>query len=62
MNASDQQSEMKRWVECWKAAGPRLEAIRREELRKVSTQQALMNLAGAFESARLHFSPSRPRD
>jgi hypothetical protein len=48
----------KRWVDSWRKAGPRLEEIRRRELRSVNTTQALMNLAGAFESCRLHFKPS----
>jgi len=47
----------KKWVETWKQAGPELEKIRRAELRKVSTQQAMMNLADVFESCLLHFKP-----
>ena len=47
----------RKWVENWKRVGPELEKIRRAELRKVSTQQALMNLADVFEYARLHFKP-----
>ena len=46
-----------KWVETWKRAGPELEKIRRAELRKVSTQQALMNLSDVFEYTRLHFKP-----
>jgi hypothetical protein len=48
---------MKRWVETWKRAAPELEAIRRRELREIDTQAALMSLADAFESCRLHFPP-----
>ena len=47
----------KKWVEAWKKAGPELERIRRNELRKVSTQKALMILSDMFESCRLHFKP-----
>ncbi len=47
----------KKWVETWKRAGPELKKIRREELRKVSTQKALTNLADVFEFTRLHFKP-----
>jgi hypothetical protein len=50
--------EMKRWVETWKKASPELAAIRRRELREIDTQQALINLADAFESCRLHFTPA----
>ena len=56
---SDSTNDMKRWVETWKKAAPKLEAIRRRELREIDTQAALMNLADAFESCRLHF-PLRP--
>ena len=49
---------MKRWVETWKKASPELSAIRRRELREIDTQTALINLAGAFESCRLHFTPT----
>jgi hypothetical protein len=50
-------SETKRWVETWKRAAPELAAIRRRELQKIDTQAALRNLADAFESCRLHFTP-----
>lgn len=45
------------WVKRWQRTGPILDRIRRDELRCVSTCQALANLADAFESARLHFQP-----
>jgi len=51
-------NEMKRWVESWKTAAPALDAIRRRELREIDTQTALINLADAFESCRLHFTPA----
>jgi hypothetical protein len=46
------------WVACWKRAGVELERLRREELSHVDTQQALQNLASAFESCRLHHKPA----
>jgi hypothetical protein len=49
--------EMKLWVETWKKAAAELAAIRRRELRQVDTQTALINLADAFESCRLQFTP-----
>ena len=53
---NEQELELTRkWVEIWKQAGPELEKIRRAELKKVSTQQAVSNLADAFEYTRLHF-------
>ena len=50
-------AQMKQWVETWQRAGVELERIRREELPLVSTMQALLNLSGAFESCRQHFTP-----
>ncbi|MFH0909681.1 MAG: hypothetical protein V1929_13055 [bacterium] len=51
-----EREQLKRWVECWKRAGPELEEIRRRELRAVSTPQAMLNLSDLFESAHRHFS------
>ncbi len=48
---------LREWVSCWKAAGPRLLELRREELSRIDTQRSLMNLADAFESCRLHSKP-----
>jgi len=48
---------LRQWVAWWKAAGARMEELRREELRHTDTQQSLMSLADAFESCRLHYKP-----
>ena len=45
------------WIKCWKQAGPILEQIKNDELRKTSTMEALINISGAYESCRLHFQP-----
>jgi hypothetical protein len=50
-------SQIKFWIQCWKQAGVQLEQIRQVELHSMSTCQALLNLSGAFESCRRHFSP-----
>jgi len=52
--ADSEINRIRQWVACWKGAGLRLEGLRREELRHVDTQESLCNLAGAFESCRLH--------
>ncbi len=57
--AGDSRSLLREWVLRWKRVGPVLEEIHREGLQNISTSQALQNLAGAFESARLHFSPAK---
>lgn len=49
---------MLKWVNTWKKAGRELAKIRIDEIRQISTQEALQNLSGAFESARLN-SPLR---
>jgi hypothetical protein len=56
--SDSEQRVIREWVACWKRAGVELERLRREELRHVDTQQALQNLAGAFESCRLHHKPA----
>jgi len=47
------------WVEGWKRAGQRLSELKKMELRTISTEDALQNLADAFESCRLQFA-TRP--
>jgi len=54
---SKEAADLKRWVQCWREAGPRLAEIRRRELQSLNTQQALLQLADAFESCRLHAPP-----
>ena len=36
----------RRWVETWQQAGPRLERVRREELRRLDPQKAIALLCG----------------
>ena len=36
----------RRWVRTWKEAGPRLEQVRREELRRLDPQRAIALLCG----------------
>jgi hypothetical protein len=50
---------VKKWVETWKTTGPILEKIRRDEIRKVSTMQAMQHLAGAFDSAAFMHPPRK---
>ena len=45
------------WVQTWRRAARPLETLRRAELVAVRTEQALANLADAFESCRLHTTP-----
>lgn len=45
------------WIEGWQRAGRRLAELKAAELRAISTQEALLHLAGAFESCRLHTEP-----
>jgi hypothetical protein len=48
------------WVRRWQAVAPKLAELRRQELPLVDTKQALLNLADAFESCRLHTVSHRP--
>jgi hypothetical protein len=57
MVESGQSIAARSWIEGWQRAGTRVRELKRTELRKISTEEALQNLAGAFESCRLHFAP-----
>jgi hypothetical protein len=48
----------RRWVQTWKDAGPRLEAIRRRELRDVDPYDAISRLCGPAD---YHVAPRAPR-
>jgi hypothetical protein len=39
----------KRWVQTWKLAGPALEAVRRQELRRLDPQRAIALLCGSAD-------------
>jgi hypothetical protein len=52
----DPKADMRRWVETWKQAGPKLAAIRIEEIRTQDSVLALAQLADAFN----HATRSRP--
>jgi hypothetical protein len=43
---SEQIAMARRWVNTWKKAGPELERLRRDELRRLDAQQALTLLCG----------------
>jgi hypothetical protein len=55
----DEREQICRWVENWKAAGPRLEAIRRREIQEPDNLKVLALLEGAFNHA-LRTLPPRP--
>jgi hypothetical protein len=46
---------MRRWVETWKRAGPKLEAIRQREMREVNIAEAVHQLFNSPEH--LHHGP-----
>ena len=50
---------IRQWVETWKEAGPKLEAIRHREIREADTLKSLALLESAFNHA-LRTSPLRP--
>ena len=55
----EQIAQGKRWVQTWKNAGEAMEALRDADLQATETPRALMQLAGAFESARFMGAASR---
>jgi hypothetical protein len=50
---------IRRWVETWKQAGPKLEEIRRREIQEADNLHVLGLLEGAFNHA-LRTLPPRP--
>jgi hypothetical protein len=54
----EQVEEGRRWVQAWRDAGPRLEAIRRDELRQLDTFSAIAHLSGPADYA---VPPRAPR-
>jgi len=59
MNKAEEKRRMREWVECWKLAGPELERIRREEIRKTDTARAVAFLSGILESHVRRHPPGR---
>lgn len=45
----EQLANARRWVKTWQDAGPRLEAIRRSELRALNVYDAIAMLCGAAD-------------
>jgi hypothetical protein len=45
------ESDMRRWVETWKQAGPELAAIRRQELRETDNVRAVEQMGALFNHA-----------
>jgi hypothetical protein len=46
---ADEIALARRWVQAWKAAGPELERLRREELRRLDPQRAIALLCGSAD-------------
>jgi hypothetical protein len=55
----DEREQIRRWVKQWEAAAPRLEEIRRREIRELDTQRVLAILEPAFNHA-VRTLPPRP--
>ena len=51
MPPSSSTPELRRWVATWRAAGEALAAVKRAELRRLDTLEALAQLADAFDHA-----------
>lgn len=58
MDDMDEREMMQRWVDTWKQAGPKLEAIRRKEIREGDNVKTLALLKSAFNHA-LRLPPRR---
>lgn len=51
MNALVPTADIRRWAAIWREAGPALAAIKRSELQRLKTADALAQLADAFDAA-----------
>jgi hypothetical protein len=47
----EEREAMRKWVDTWREAGPKLDAIRREEIRAADNLEVLGILEGAFNHA-----------
>jgi hypothetical protein len=47
----EDRNAIQHWIRAWKDAGPRLEAIRRREIRDANNLEVLATLEGAFNHA-----------
>jgi hypothetical protein len=54
---SNASADGRAWVKSWQRAGKRLSELKNSELRVISTEEALLHLAGAFESCRQQVAP-----
>ena len=48
---TEERDRTMKWIEIWRRAGPELERIRWEEIRRADTQRAIELLDGAYRSA-----------
>ena len=56
--SAEAREQGRRWVQTWRDAGPRLEDIRRRELREVEPYQAIARLCGPAD---YRVAPRAPR-
>ena len=56
MTAKEKSLALK-WVRAWRRAGPELERIRREEIRRADTARSIPAFDGLFEAAVRDFPP-----
>jgi hypothetical protein len=53
----DEREILRLWVQTWKEAGPRLQAIRHREIQEADNLKALASLEGAFNHAQRTLPP-----
>jgi hypothetical protein len=46
-----ERTQIARWVKAWQTAGPALDRVRRDEVRRADTTKAILLLTDAFEAA-----------
>ena len=57
MGSDSRHEDVATWVRVWQAAGPRLEAIRLQELQRTTVADFVASMSDAFRAALLHAEP-----
>jgi len=53
----EERETIRRWAETWEDAGPHLELVRRQDIERADTQEALAMLESAFNHATRSLPP-----
>jgi hypothetical protein len=55
--SGEEKARTRQWIEAWRRAGPELERMRRDEIRRANTVASIPAFDGLFESVVRNFPP-----